>query len=80
MSLFAAIDWGALGKVVVASLIATFLFTLTVCTVIITGTRAAEFARAGQTGPRVVYTALAVVSLLVLAGLIVFGLIVMTSK
>jgi hypothetical protein len=69
MTIVAAIDWSALGKVAVSTIAATALFTLSVCTVIVTGTRAAELTRAGRTGLGVTSKVLAVLALLVLAGL-----------
>jgi hypothetical protein len=76
----AAVDWGALGEVVVAALVATVLFTVAVCAVIVTGTRAAELHRAHREPAGAIYTVLAGLSLLALAGFIVLGLVVMTSK
>jgi len=80
MAVLAAVDWGALGKVALSTVVATLLFTLVTCSAIVLGARAGEFGRGGRGGQAAVYSVLTAVALLLMVGLVVVGLIVMTSK
>jgi hypothetical protein len=74
------VDWAALGKVVVAALVAgvgvTFCFSLAVAG----ATRFAEMRRADRTAGAVVYAAIGIAGLLVTVAAVVIGIVVMTKK
>jgi hypothetical protein len=75
-----AVDWGALGKVVVASLVSgvgiTFCFSLAVAGV----TRFAELRRADRGGLAVFYATLGLAGLAATVAAVVIGIAVMTKK
>jgi hypothetical protein len=74
------VDWAALGKVVVAALVAgvgvTFCFSLAVAG----ATRFAEMRRADRTAGAVFYAAIGIAGLLVTVAAVVIGIVVMTKK
>jgi hypothetical protein len=75
-----AVDWGALGRVVVASLIAgvgvTFCFSIAV----VGATRFAELRRDQRNGGAAIYGVLALAGLAATVAAIVIGIVVMTTK
>ena len=76
----AIVDWAALGKVVVASLIAGVGITLFFSFAIIGATRFAEMRRDQRAGGATVYAMVAALGAVVTVGAVVVGIIVMTKK
>jgi hypothetical protein len=80
-SMFATIvDWDALGKVVVYSLIAVIGVTLTFSLTIVGATRFADMRREDRPVEAALFAALAAIGLAVSVGAIVLGIVVMTNK
>jgi hypothetical protein len=80
MTNIAAIDWGALGKVIWVSLVAGVGLTAIVCLTLIGSIRASEARASGRHSAAVAYGILGAVGLAGVLAALVFGLIVMTSK
>jgi prepilin signal peptidase PulO-like enzyme (type II secretory pathway) len=81
MALFAdAVDWGTLGEVVVASLVAGVGVTLFYSLAILGATRFADRRRAHKGGEAAGWALLGTLGLLACAAAVVFGIIVMTTK
>jgi hypothetical protein len=80
MTTTAAIDWGALGKVVWISIVAGVGLTAIVCITLIGSIRATEARTAGHRRAAVAYGILGGVGLAGVIAALVLGLIVMTSK
>ena len=80
MLLAAVVDWGALLKVVVASLVLGTGITLVFSLTILGATRSAEHRRQNEPLAATAYAVLMALALTATAAAVVFGLIVMTSK
>ena len=75
-----AVDWGALGKVVVASLISGIGITLCFSLAIVGATRFAERRRDGRGGGAAAYGVLGAAGLAATVAAVVIGIVVMTQK
>jgi hypothetical protein len=76
----AIVDWGALGKVVAASLIAGIGATFCFSVAIAGATRAAELRRDNRGGVATFYALLGAAGFAATVGAIVIGIVVMTNK
>ena len=74
------VDWNALGKVVVGSLVLGVGVAGAFAFAILGATRAAEMRRSGNTAAAGAFTVLTVLALAACAAALVLGIIVMTSK
>ena len=80
MKLIAAIDFDALLKVVLSSLVAGVGLTVSLCLALYGSIRASEAQRDGRRMSATAFGAVAVVSGLVLIGAGILGFLVMTSR
>jgi len=78
--LASVIEWGALGEVVVASLVAGLGVTMAFSIAIYGATRAVDLRRDGHGVAASFYLVLGALGLLVTATAIVFGILAMTTK
>lgn len=76
----AIVDWGALGKVVVASLVSGVGIMLFFSLAIVGATRFSEMRRAQRALGATLYGALGLIGLAVTVGAVVAGIVVMTHK
>jgi hypothetical protein len=75
-----AVDWGALGEVVVASLVAGIGITFCFSLAIVGATRFSELRRDGRGGSALFYAALGLAGLAATVAAVVIGIVVMTTK
>jgi hypothetical protein len=75
-----AVDWGALEKVVLASLLAGIGVTLCFSLAVRGITRFAEFRREGRSLPATLYATLALAGLAATTASVVIAIVVMTKK
>jgi hypothetical protein len=81
MSLIAStVDWGAMGEVVVAALVAGLTVTLAFSIAILGATRAVDLRRDGHAAAAWVYGAVGVLGLAVTALAVVLGILAMAAK
>jgi hypothetical protein len=78
--MLAAIDFKGLGQVIWVSAVVGVAVTVLYSVAIFSFGKAGEARRSGQGGVSVAYSALAAVALLVFAGSVVLGLVVMFKK
>jgi hypothetical protein len=76
----AAIDTGALLKMLYTSLGAGVAVTVVFSLAILGATRSSDMRRAGHTAPAIAYAALAGVGLILAAAIVVYGVFVVTHK
>ena len=76
----ALIDTSALLKMLYSSLLAAVAVAVVFSLAVLGATRASDMRRSHRGGAGVAYAALAVVALLVSGGIVVWGLILVTSK
>ena len=74
------VDWETLGKVAIASLLASVGVTLAFSLAIVGATRMVEMRRGGRGVEATVYGGLMILGLAVSAAAVAFGVIVMTTK
>jgi hypothetical protein len=74
------VDWAALGKVVVAALVAGIGVTCAFSFAVLAATRSAEMRRSNRAAEASAFVALGLVAVAVCVGAIVLGIIVMSSK
>jgi hypothetical protein len=75
-----AVDWAALGKVVVASLISGVGITFCFSIAIVGATRFAELRRDQRSGGAAVYAVIGLLGLATTVAAVVIGIVVMTRK
>ena len=75
-----AVDWSALGKVVIASLSAGVGITFCFSIAVVGATRFAEMRRADRGGVAVFYATLGLAGLAATVAAVVIGIVVMTKK
>jgi hypothetical protein len=76
----ALIDWHALLKVLYGSVLAGVSIAVVFSLAILGATRASDCRREGREGASVAYGVLATVAALISAGIVVYGLILVTRK
>jgi ABC-type spermidine/putrescine transport system permease subunit II len=74
------VDGDALLQVLWVSLVAGIGVTASYAAAILGATRAIDLSRSGRTGEAAIFGLLAIVAVAVVAGAVVFGIIVMTHK
>jgi hypothetical protein len=74
------VDWGTLGKVVLAALVAGSVVTLAFSWTILGAVRSAEMRRAGRSLEATGFAALGVVGVLLCLAAVAGGIVAMTSK